>query len=107
MVEIHSWEDFKAIITFTDNEGNPIDSTTMKFRFVYRDESGKNYEVSNDGETRINNVVNDGQLYGIFNAGAFRYGVLTVERHYFKQDDDFPDGVWDFGGEYKTNIKIV
>ena len=106
MVEVHSWEDFKAVISFTDKNGSPIDAETMIFKFIYRDEAGMSYEVSFDGETRKNCVYRDGVLYGLFNAGTFRYGVLTVERRYWIADDDFPDGKWDYGGVDKTNILI-
>ena len=48
----------------------------------------------------------DGVLYGIFNSGTFRYGLLTVERHYWIEDADFDDGKCDYGDVYKTNIII-
>lgn len=62
--------------------------------------------VSYDGKTRKNCVYRDGVLYGIFNSGTFRYGLLTVERHYWIEDADFDDGKWDYGDVYKTNIII-
>lgn len=106
MVDIHSWEDFKTVISFTDSKGAPIDAETKKFKFVYKDEAGCCCEVSFDGETRKNCVFRDGVLYGLFDAGTFRYGVLTVERHYWIEDADFDDGKWDYGEVDKTDIII-
>lgn len=106
MVDIHSWNDFKVIISFEDKDGAPIDAETKKFKFVYKDEAGCCCEVSFDGETRKNCVFRDGVLYGLFNAGTFRYGNLTVERHYWIEDTDFPDGRWNYGGIDKTDIII-
>ena len=44
MVEIHSWEDFKTIITFADKNGSPIDAGTkaefnarVNFQATYTD----------------------------------------------------------------------
>lgn len=102
----YSWEDIKFTIGFEDRKGSPLDSETKKFRFIYRDESGCCCEVSYDGNTRKNCVFRDGVLYGIFNSGTFRYGLLTVERHYWIEDADFDDGKWNYGGVYKTNIII-
>lgn len=107
MVEIHSWEDFKTIISFEDKDGTPIDAETMVFKFIYRDEAGSSYEVSYDGETRVNCVCTDGQLFGIFNANAFRRGLLTCERHFASPDSDFADGEWNYGGTTATNITII
>lgn len=107
MVEIHSWEDFKTIITFEDKDGTPIDSCTMMFKFIYRDEAGSSYEVSYDGEKRVNCVCKDSQLFGIFNANVFRRGLITCERVFSSPDNDFTDGVWDYGGTTKTNITII
>lgn len=107
MVDIHSWEDFKTIITFEDKDGTPINAGTMIFKFIYRDEAGSSYEVSYDGKNRINCVYTDGQLFGIFNANSFRRGVLTCERHFASPDVDFADGKWDYGGTTATNITII
>lgn len=107
MVEIHSWEDFKTIISFEDKDGTPIDACTMMFKFIYRDEAGMSYEVSYDGKTRVNCVCTDGQLFGIFNANSFRRGVLTCERHFASPDSDFADGEWNYGEKVETIIKIV
>lgn len=107
MVEIHSWEDFKTIITFTDKNGSPIDAGTMIFKFIYRDEAGMSYEVSFDGKNRVNCVYTDDKLFGIFNANAFRRGLLTCERHFASPDSDFIDGVWNYGGTTKTIITII
>lgn len=106
MVEVHYWEDFKVIISFEDKDGTPIDAETKKFKFIYKDEAGMSYEVGYDGETRKNCVFRDGVLYGLFNAGTFRYGNLTVERHYWIEDTDFNDGKWDYGEVDKTDIII-
>ena len=91
----YSWEDIKFTIGFEDKNGSPIDAETKKFKFIYKDEAGCCCEVSYDGV-----------LYGIFNSGTFRYGLLTVERHYWIEDADFDDGKWDYGDVYKTNIII-
>lgn len=104
--EKYSWEDIKFTIGFEDRNKQPIDAETKKFKFIYRDESGCCCEVSYDGKTRKNCVYRDGVLYGIFNSGTFRYGLLTVERHYWIEDADFDDGKWNYGGVYKTNIII-
>ena len=106
MIEIPSWSDFKVELSFEDRNGSPLDAETKKFRFIYRDEAGCCCEVSYDGKTRKNCVFRDGVLYGIFNSGTFRYGLLTVERHYWIEDADFDDGKWDYGDVYKTNIII-
>ena len=106
MDERYSWEDIKFKISFTDSKKQPVDAGTKKFKFLYKDEAGCCCEVSYDGETRKNCVYRDGVLYGLFNAGTFRYGNLTVERRYWIADDDFPDGKWDYGGIDKTNILI-
>lgn len=102
----YSWEDIKFTIGFEDKNGSPIDAETKKFKFIYKDEAGCCCEVSYDGKTRKNCVFRDGVLYGIFNSGTFRYGLLTVERHYCIEDTDFDDGKWDYGDVYKTNIII-
>lgn len=107
MVDIHSWEDFKTIISFEDKDGTPIDACTMIFKFIYRDEAGASYEVSYDGKTRVNCVCKDGQLFGIFNANSFRRGLLTCERHFASPDVDFADGEWNYGGTTATNITII
>lgn len=107
MVEIHSWEDFKVILSFEDKDGTPIDAETMIFKFIYRDEAGMSYEVSYDGKTRLNCVYTDGQLFGIFNENSFRRGVLTCERHFASPDSDFSDGEWNYGGTTKTIIRIL
>ena len=107
MVEIHSWEDFKTIISFEDKNGTPIDACTMMFKFIYRDEAGASYEVSYDGKTRVNCVCTDGQLFGIFNANAFRRGLLTCERRFYIEDNDFKKGIWVFGDVEQIQIKIV
>ena len=75
--EKYSWEDIKFTIGFEDKNGSPIDAETKKFKFIYKDEAGCCCEVSYDGNTRKNCVFRDGVLYGIFNSGTFRYGLLT------------------------------
>lgn len=102
----YSWEDIKFTIGFEDRNKQPIDAETKRFKFIYKDEAGCCCEVSYDGKTRKNCVYRDGVLYGIFNSGTFRYGLLTVERHYWIEDADFDDGKWDYGDVYKTNIII-
>ena len=105
--EKYSWEGIKAGLEFSDMNGSPIDVEGLKFRFIYRDQYGRTCEVSQEGDKRVNCVLRDGELIAVFEPNTFRTGILTVERHYCRTDSDFASGVWEYGGEDETGIKIV
>lgn len=105
--ERYSWEGIKTIITFSDKAGEPIDSETVRFKFTYKDEAGNSCEVSFDGEKRVNNIIRDGELIVIFEPYTFKFGCITVEQRFYKEDADFKDGHWPYGGDRCLGIKII
>ena len=107
MEEKYSWEGIKFELTFSDLEGHPISPESVNFLFIYRDEAGQSCIISQHGDERENCIFRDGKLFGIFEPNTFKRGVLTVERHFYKEDDDFKSGCWPYGNVVATNLKII
>ncbi len=105
--KIYSWEDFKVEYGLQDITGSELPIEAIKFRFEYTDDAKRTHVISYDGETRVNNVIRDGKLLGLFPRDTFVKGKLTVRRAYWQQDPDFADERWVYGTEEKTNITII
>mgnify|MGYP005757309051 CR=1 FL=1 len=105
--EKHKWEGIKTRVSLKNANKELIDAGRKIFKFVYRDEAGNSCEVYFDGNKRVNNVLEDGMIIVIFEPYTFSFGYVTVEQHFFKTDEDFKNGVWEYGWDNCLNLKII
>lgn len=107
MIQIRHDNDFELILSFSNASGQEINPATQRFRFLYSDVCGNTCEVSFDGTNRINNYEQDGKVYGTISRNTFQKGALIRSEYYTAPSTHFPDGIWQFGNTYQTNIEIV
>lgn len=106
---IRKGDDFKAVITFDNRkDGSVVDVETMRFRFVYSDGWGNEYEVSYDGVDRLNcYIIESGELVAVFDNPPFGLGMIKRAEYYNEADSLFCDGEWNHGRTVDTMIEIT